>query len=252
VEHYGTETITISNAHQALPWKAQFVISVPESVAQLTMTLEMEGANAKQQLEMAEFQQALSVCTHLSFIRCDDGTTFVRGPIPSGLTTSPHDDLLLLLRKLTLIQQRTGVILSLPREINDDDFERILTLAQIVETGEYRIVGGGVITIPATRQLAENLVKLEPDPNLHMYLRGVDDQRWEILGESIPVGKVVVRWFGGEVVPQDAERVRQELADEEHGETFQMNYDVPEENDIRFTYEKFLPEDERKRLEIYE
>ncbi|HEU4560899.1 MAG TPA: restriction endonuclease [Longimicrobium sp.] len=252
VDHYGAETITISNAHQSVPWRVELVVPRNASSGIVNFTFAMEGSNAKQQLEMVDFQVTLSEADRISFIRCDDGTEFVSGRTPSGLIQRPNEDVRLLLSKLYSIQQRTGCVLSLPHEISNDEFERVLTVAEIVETGEFRIPGGAVLNLPATRQLAENLINLEPDPNSMMWFQGQEEQVWDLFGVAVPVGKAIARFWGGAIVSEDIKRVAAELRDPSHVGAYRIRYQLPKDSEIVFTYRKFASEEERDRLKIFD
>jgi hypothetical protein len=243
VDHFGTESITISNSAQDVPWKVKIILSISEQTAHATMTFHMPSANVKQQLQMAEFQKVLSSDCQLSFVNSSDGMVLLRSGHQGSRSAPVREELLLLLRRLYVIQQRTGLLFSLPRTLTEQGLENVLTVAEIVETGEYRIAGGGILSIPATRKLAQNLVNLGPDPTRHMYLRGEENRVWSVLGVDVPVGKSVAHFWGGRVLPEDAVRIRAELRNKKRTRGFTLRYEIPEKSEIVFTYEKFLPPD---------
>ena len=252
LDYRGSESFTFSNRNQSVPWNVVVVGSTHSNAANLSIGFRLEGANVKQQFEALEFQRGLSSGGYITFTNLENGTTLLNGPIPPHSYPAPREEVMLVSRSLYKIQQRTGCLFTMPSEISQESLDAILTVAQIVETGELRYPGDVVLTVPASRMLVEGMIGLGPDPNRHMFFAGIEEKTWEVLGINIPLGRILMRFVGGAVQSDDIERLRSELADPSHDDLYELRYQIPPESEVIFNYERYLPEEKRVYLKIFQ
>lgn len=251
VPQAGSEQITLTNAHQELPWKFSIVVDFVNKVFHLQSTYNLLGMNVKQQLEAAEFQRALARGGMIKFVRRADEQILVGGPIDTGVFPAPVDAVITCLRKLLLIQRRTGHLFSLPDSISSEEMEEIFSYAQIVEHGYLKGAGAvASLQIPAGRQLARNLLEYLGDPDRAFLINGLEPQTISLLGKEIELGKALVIATGLYLTPEDASRLREAFDSQDNDEAiFHLTVHASPLNEVVIHYERWLSDAERQRLQ---
>lgn len=245
----GSEEVTLSNAHQDLPYKFTITVDTLRSHAALTASLRPSGENVKQQLEVVRFHQAIAHGGNLRFIHLQTGQTLLGGPVAPQTIAGPDEGLIEALEQLLIIQQRTSQLFSLPPAISAEEIERIVSFAQIVSTGELTWEDGVTLAFQGNRELAANtLAHCDGDPNSLFYMKGQDPREEEFFGSVLDLGRSVLRAYGVFVPEEEAVRLRAELADPTK-KLFIIRVQVPARTRLTLSYPKWLPELERQRLQ---
>jgi len=248
VPQAGSEQLTLTNSHQKVPWKFTIVVDFVEQVFRLQSSYDLLEMNVKQQLEAAEFQKALAGGGMIKFVRRSDEQILVGGPIDPGVFPSPVDAVITCLRKLLLIQRRTGLLFSMPDSMSSEEIEEVFSCAQIIEHGHLK---GSVasLQIPAGRQLASNLLENLGDPDQAFFLKSQESETISLLGKEIELGKALFIATGLYLTPEEVSRLREALISQDNDEAvFHVTVLAPPLNEVVTYYERWLSDAERQRL----
>jgi hypothetical protein len=246
----GTEQATLSNEHQELPWVLKVQVHWETKLMNMTFSFNLDEVNVNQVLDGLKFQRALATGDEFHIRDAASGLTFLGGPIPRGKFPAPDEAVFPLVEALVTIQQKTNTPLLFDVErITREEERTILQVSEKVRTGRFQGVGGS-IGVTATRRGAELLLQEgsggDPEQRFTVVAEG---ESHEILGRRIEMGPVVVVIEGMYLEEHDRQMLQEALESDPEGDRFPTSLTAPADQPFTMYYPKWLPPEERARLQ---
>ncbi len=132
----GNKEALLSNEDQPVAWKFRLLIDRASRSARLTYNVGINGTNALTALRALRFQQVVAEGCTISIILYESGKTISTVELEPDDALRPEGAFVRLAEQLAYIQERTGVLISIPdRDISVEEIRQIYRIALIVEKG---------------------------------------------------------------------------------------------------------------------
>ena len=217
----GSEEITLSNEHQPTPLHFQFVFRRPDRCFTMSVKATQPGINVEETKRVVMFISALAKGGKLRMTRLQEGT-HDDFEIPEGGVDAPDPDIIRLIDRLCLIQQKTGCNLSLPSDWSSpskDDFRAIDELIAILDTGRTDSQNM-TVTLTVEKAGLEMILERIRD-NKPIDLKLVSEDGWiELLGAKVALGPFT-QYVNG-VLDISSDEIEKETAKMEPGDEMKV------------------------------
>lgn len=245
----GSDELTLSNYHQALPWHFELKLARATKLINLRFDLADTGSTAKRELEAARLTRMWSLGADLMIYSQETGLPIVGARIPPGSYPAPDPKYIVFLEKLMAIQEKLRYAFLIPeREITPEEVKFVYDLAYKLSAGTA-IGTSKEMTITLHAEGAVSAVERFAGGRTPP-LTWVTHEKGELLGVPIDLGPVVITVQGLSMSHDDWEQLRAAVGGEISNDGYGVRLvalDNPAQ--VTFRYVNFLSTDERAALE---
>lgn len=245
----GTEVLTLSNAHQALPWQFEFRFEPTKRVLGVRMNFRLKGVNVRRELHASRLLSALAMGATLQIIDEETGLSVGAAEIAPNLVRAPSAFWISLLERLNVIQEHTKVTFSIPdRDLTEGEVNTIDQIATAVSgrtvTGTVDALKADIIGSVARTLLAENAGVI---PIHGLAIREV--QTFNLFDQKADLGTVISAVEGLGIARDEAERLRQAVREHPTADNYSVTFTAVGQTSVEVFYLDWLPADERARID---
>jgi hypothetical protein len=192
----GSQTMYLSNEHQAAPLMFKFVFSSSKDCS-VSVSLNNLGGNVNVTRDILHFKQALSRGGKLQLFSIKHNKPLpIDVPVPYQPEFSPDSEYIKLIDYLCVIQAKTGQFIKLESDVfSKRDLQTIAELLTIIEQGKLMSIGKRI----------NKQFEVEPPEDIFDYLEQKkpisltvthDNSSGELLGQKIEMGKAIEQITG--------------------------------------------------------
>lgn len=184
----GTDEVVVSNQGQNVPWIFEWTLNRVEKRARVRSTFRAQG-NVKREYEVAHFQRCLSLGGALSVSNEETGIQLVSIEVRPGVVPEPAVPWIRFVDALLLLQQRSGVVVSIPSDVPVQDADEIIETAEQIRAGVWQRQFSGAVMRLDPADCPEVLKHLDPVRSNRIVI--VREEAFEVFGVELPLGVVV-------------------------------------------------------------
>jgi hypothetical protein len=243
----GSKQAILSNEKQDVPWKFRLVILADEEEQPLKYTFNDVGLPVKRALDGLRFSRALAKGGFLRFENVETGEQFAHADIAPGVMPSPEPLLIRILEALEVIQKKTHTHFTSPEDVPEEMVKNIFSVRQIVETGriEFQPPYRQGATLEQAKDLLERFSK---EGETGAFVQYADEWVFNVLGQPMEVGPVLVtceKWY---ITPGDLEDLRKAIESNPDGAVLEIRMTPVAGAKIEATVPNWLPPEEREKI----
>lgn len=249
----GLKEIELTSVMDDYPWRISLTFTRSERAFQFSIRFDIEGHNVRRQLEAVRLREALAAGGTVRIEYANTGQLLAATTIETGQVCEPDPDGLNLLMQLTAIQERTGMLLSVPAR-------PFLRHELDVIRRAYKAVQGESVERPL-ESIEVMLVQKGVEPTLEAVHSGsslaitvVAEEEIDIFDTRVKLGPTIREVMGLTITDETEKAIRRGVEAGEEG-PFKLTLVASEggaKEIVRFV--KWLPADEaaylRKQFKI--
>ena len=222
----GTDEMTLSNAGQDVPWAFDLTLNRASRRANLRSTLHAGRHNVKREVEAARFQRCFARGGVVTLISEETGLPLVSVDAPAGLVSEPPAEWLRFVEGLFLLQQKCGVVVSIPDDVSREDAEEVVEVADQIGAGIWEGQVKSSVLHVKPGGLPALLQQIDPLRSNRIVV--VREEWLELFGVKFALG-TVVRATTHMTATQEC---RERLAAHNPAEEFELTLEPADENSV--------------------
>lgn len=243
----GNERAILSNENQDIPWKFRMVIQSGIVEKSVDYTFNDVGLPVKRALEGLLFSRALSKGGFLRFENVETGEQFAYADIPPNIMPTPEPLLVRILEALDVIQKKTGILFNSPQDVPEAMVKNIFDVEQIVKTGsvEFQPPYRHGATLEQAKEILERFSKDGVTTSLTQY---ADDWIFNVLGQSVSLGPVLVTCEKMNINPEDLEALSKSIETNPTDAVIEIRMTPTDDRKIDVNVPNWLSDEESEKI----
>ncbi|MHC9540774.1 MAG: hypothetical protein AB9903_14815 [Vulcanimicrobiota bacterium] len=232
-----SDAIEAGNIGQNIPLSLLITLSIPKKTGDLKISVNHAGFRPLQILKCAQFLRALERGGSLRVIMLESGESTGSMQINNIERETMSDDWLDLLRRMILIEEKTGTKLILPEKFTEVDNTTLEEFESIIEKGLVKSLADKV-TLKLPIDTVRRLLELNrPGEYCHVRL-AFDESEKELFGVKIPLGPTSCSFEGR--LRQSNEELSAAIEETRESNVVAADFEVKDSR-IEFKYINWLP-----------
>jgi hypothetical protein len=243
----GSEQAILTNEKQDVPWKFRMTITAGEEEKNINYTFNDVGLPVKRALEGLRFSRALSKGGFFRMENVETGEQFAHADIAPGSMPPPDPLLIRVLEALEVIQKKTGVLFTSPRNVPAEMVSNILAVQQIIETGriEFQSPYRQATTAGQAKELVERFSR---EGETAGFTQSAGEWVFNVLGKPVELGPVMVSCDKWHITPEDLEELRKAVENSSPDAIVEIRMTPVEGTKIEAKVANWMPPEEREKV----
>jgi hypothetical protein len=243
----GKEQAILSNEKQDVPWKFRLVIVAGEEEKNLNYTFNDVGLPVKRALEGLRFSRALSKGGYLRLENVETGEQFAHADIAPSTMPRPDPFLIRVLEALEVIQKKTGMLFTSPRNVPEAMVKNIFAVLQIVETG--RMEFQPPYRQGNTREEAKDILeRFSKEGVTASFMQYADDWVFIVLGQHVSLGPVMITCEKMNITSEDLEILRKAIENSSDDEELEIRMTPLVGEKVEAKLPNWLPDEDGEKI----